>query len=121
MNYRAIIGFLVAAIIPPVALALLSPITGGDLIGVLGLIPLLLFFSGAATLLLGVPAFLLLNHFGLVRWWSAAISGIFIGAVVAVVIRAPNIVQLNDLLVMVPIGGLSALVFWMIWRPHHAA
>ena len=120
MNTRAVIGFLVAALIPPVALTLLSPIIGGDLITALGIIPLLLFFSGAATALLGVPAFLLLNHFGLVRWWSAAASGLFIGAAVAFMIRMPNVVQPSDFLIMVPVGGISALGFWLIWRPRHA-
>lgn len=121
MNTRAVVGFLVAAVIPAVTLALLSPITEGGLIAALGIVPVLLFFSGAATMLLGVPAFLVLNHFGLVRWWSAAAAGLFIGAAVVFAMRMPNVVQPSDFLTMVPLGGVSALSFWLIWRPRHAA
>jgi len=120
MNYRAVVGCLVAALIPALILGLLIPAIDGS-IGGLGLVPILFFFSGAATALLGVPAFLLLNHFGVVRWWSAAASGLVIGALVTLVIRMPNVVQLDDFLVVVPVGGVSAFAFWLIWRPRHAA
>jgi len=39
MNIRAALGFLVAGIIPAAALALLSPITDGNLVTAAGLIP----------------------------------------------------------------------------------
>jgi hypothetical protein len=125
MNTRAVISFLVAPLFPAAMLGLLTPITGGvintDPVSILGLMPVGYFFSAVATALLGVPAFLLLKHFDLVRWWSAIASGLVIGALVAIAIRLPSVVQARDLLVMVPIGGASALIFWLIWRPRHAA
>jgi hypothetical protein len=121
MKNRVVVGFVAAALFPAAAFGLLSPAIEGNLISGLGLVPIFFFFSGVATAVLGVPAFLLLNHFGMVRWWSAIASGIVIGTVVALAIRLPNVVQPRDLLVMVPMGGVSALIFWLIWRPGHAA
>lgn len=121
MNTRAVVGLLIAALFPAVVGALLSPITEGRLLSALGLMPIFFFFSSIATAVLGIPAFVLLNHFGLIRWWSAALSGLAIGTIVAVVVSLPNAVQLQAVLVMAPMGAVAALLFWVIWRPRHAA
>jgi hypothetical protein len=79
-----------------------------------------LFFSAAAVTLLGVPAFLVLYRFGLVRWWSTVGTGLLIGALIGVAVRFPA-TQLQDLVVMSAMGALSALAFWLVWKPRHAA
>ena len=118
---RAVLGFVAAAIFPAIVLAVTSPITEGRLVGALGILPLLLVFSCGAVLLLGLPLFLLLRRFRLVRWWSAIASGLVIGALVAVITRAPGVVKPGDFIVMVPLGGATAFLFWLIWRPRRVA
>jgi len=122
MNKRAVAGFLAAALFAAVAGVVLSPgLTSGDVVTMLGLVPIFFVWSGVATGLLGVPAFLLLNYFGLVRWWSATGAGLLIGAIVAIVFNLPNTVELQGLWVMALVGAIAALTFWLIWRPSHAA
>jgi len=91
----------------------------------LGLLPVGYFFSLVAILVFGVPAFLLGRRLNLIRWWSAVISGFFIGVLVAVVFVRPRIVQfspdfirddLRGFLFLGTTGALSALVFWLIWK-----
>jgi len=125
----AVIGFLAAPIIPGLALGLGTPLGPPDLSTVLatmlGLLPVGYFFSLVAILVFGVPAFLLGRRLNLIRWWSAVISGFFIGVLVAVVFVRPRIVQfspdfirddLRGFLFLGTTGALSALVFWLIWK-----
>ena len=120
MIVRAALGFLVAALLPAVAGALLTPAVRGDIQALLGMTVVFLFFSAAAIALFGVPAFLLLHRFGLVRWWSAMGAGVLLGAIIGVAIRLPGTPQLQDLAVMALMGAASALVFWLVWRLGHA-
>ena len=122
MAKRAIIGFLVAAVLPALMLGLLTPVVSR---GPLNSDPLSVFtlslaaypFACLAELLFAVPAFLALLLFNLFRWWTAVASGLLVGAVVDVVIGYPTPIQPRHLLLMAMMGGVSALIFWLIWRP----
>ncbi|MEW9572689.1 hypothetical protein ABQJ54_13095 [Rhodanobacter sp. Si-c] len=96
--------------------------------------------------LLGLPAFLLLKHRGLVRWWSATISGFFLAALPMAFISWPyhpsvdsgysawdGHKMVNYVVHGVPthdgwvqyfysscgiglMGAASAVAFWVVWR-----
>jgi ABC-type uncharacterized transport system permease subunit len=115
----AIMGFLVAPLVSAVIGAVLTPVEGRlnlDLVSILGLLPIIYFFAALATILLGVPSFLLLLKYKLVTWWSALIVGVVAGVIVALIFKAPSHVEARDLLVMGTMGSASALAFWVIWR-----
>ncbi|WP_110257948.1 hypothetical protein [Undibacterium pigrum] len=111
-----ILGFIFAPLIAALMIALRSPIFSLQDFTAYGLILFFYFFTLITTILLGVPAFLLLDHFKLVTWWSTVGVGTVIGGLVGILIRLPSVPHLNDLLPMTPIGTVSACVFWLIWR-----
>ena len=111
------VGFLVASLIPAVLFAVFTPMTGTlDLRSALGTFRVTYPFSAIATILFGAPAFLALRRFGLIKWWSTLGVGFCLGALVAVVMRLPNQVDVHDLLTFAPMAAASAFVFWLVWR-----
>jgi len=67
------------------------------------------------TAALGIPSFLVLRHFNLVRWWSALLSGAAIGVLIAFAFGAvPDGVAI---IVMSTAGAASAFVLWLIVVP----
>lgn len=123
----AVIGFLVAPVVPALALGLFTPITDGkpDFVSVLGLFPIGYFFAVVASTLFGLPAFFLLRRLKLIRWWSAAATGFFIGICIGIALQRPDVPNLpfetwiteaiRSSLAMAAAGGLAAIVFWLIW------
>jgi hypothetical protein len=107
------LGFLIAPLFAAIAfLAVGVAKNGPDLVAVSALVWTVIFYcyTLGATLIVGVPVFLVLIKFNKVSWWSAALVGIFGGAITAfTLINAMNSV-------FMVIGGLSGLVFWLIWR-----
>lgn len=73
------------------------------------------FYALVATLVIGLPSFIALRKFGLVRWWSSTACGFFAGALVLIAID-PSAAssRANDFVVWGGIGGLSAFVFWIV-------
>ncbi|MFZ6781322.1 hypothetical protein ACO0LD_31180 [Undibacterium sp. Ji83W] len=110
------LGFIFAPLIAAIIIALRSPNFGGQDFIAYGLVPIFYFFTFYTAILLGVPAFLLLDHFKLVNWWSIIGSGTVIGALAGIFIRLPSTPHLSDLLPTTPIGSASAFGFWLIWR-----
>lgn len=110
-----ILGFLLA---PLISAVLLTIAAGGNIgyLASLGLLPAIYIFALGVALVIGLPAYLLINHFGKVSWWSALIVGFTCGVVGSIVYQLPNELRITDFLLMVPAGGLSALFFWVIWR-----
>jgi hypothetical protein len=112
----ALVGFFAASLVPAILFAVFSPVAQlSDIAATFGWLVFFYFFSAVAVLLLGVPAFLLLNRLGWVRWWSVLVTGLAGGAVVGFMVRWPN-TQTNDLIVMGGAGMAAALAFWLIWR-----
>jgi len=117
------LGFFAAAFPIAVLFAFGSPGLGGgpeaDLVTLAGLTVLFYVFSITFTLLFGVPIFLVLRRFNLVRWWSCAVAGVVIGALVAEMIL-PDAAGADDrirfLSLCAAVGALSGFAFWAIWR-----
>ena len=119
----AALGFFAAALPISVLFAFTSPGLGGgfeaDPLTLLGLTALFYIFSIIFTLLFGVPIFLVLRRFNLVRWWSCALAGVAVGALVAEMILpdgAGASDRISFLSLCGAVGAVSAVGFWAIWR-----
>lgn len=66
-------------------------------------------YTLGAALIVGLPTYLVLKRFNKVTWWSSLTGGMFSGVVTTIVFGPP-------ILLFTVIGGLSGLVFWLIWR-----
>src|SRR3569833_339909 len=118
---RTLIAFLAAALVPSVIAAIATPLAPTpDIPGTIGLVPVFLFFSALPTIVFGLPMYLLLHHFRLVRFWSTSGVGFCIGALMAVMTRSPGTAREREILIMAATGAVSGLVFWLVWRPGHA-
>jgi hypothetical protein len=85
------------------------------------MIPVFYYFSAMAAGLLGLPIFLVLFHFKLIRWWSAVGAGLAIGALMGVIVESPHPIQIPEILFMASTGAASTLGFWLIWRQGRGA
>lgn len=116
----AVPGLAVAPLIASAIGSALTPIHRTfDLIGFLLLIPLLYVPSCMATIFFGVPVFLLLLRLGLVNLFTSLCGGAFVGMMVAAILHLPRLQRLpsaGDILVLVSVGAVSALGFWLVWR-----
>ena len=113
----ALIGFGVASVVPPAVMAIGSPLSGYyDIGSILGTFAIACPFSLMATMFLGVPAFFLLRPFRPGHWWSVLAAGFILGVMVAVILRLPGPPNPHDFIPYGPIGALTVLVFWLIWR-----
>lgn len=112
----AIVGFLVAPFMSASIGITQTEVFGDlDVATFFGLLPLFYFFSAVATILFGVPIFLILNRFKLIKWWSTLSAGMLIGALATIIFSFPNEIQFKALLTMSSMGGASAFFFWLIW------
>jgi hypothetical protein len=117
----ALIGFGTASVVPAAvmisSMAISLPLSGWYDIGdILGTFALLYMFSLMATVFLGVPAFLLLRPFRPGHWWSVLAAGFILGVIVTVILRLPGQPDPHDFITYGPLGALTVLVFWLIWR-----
>lgn len=112
-----ILGFLIAPLFAAIALIIIGAAKSGDhdLLDTSAIFWVAIFYwyTLGATLVIGLPAYLLLKYFNKVTWWSAILGGLLSGAVMMLVFNN----ALNPLVIV--IGGLSGLVFWLIWRQGH--
>jgi len=83
-----------------------------------GLMGLVFYFSLIFVFLFGLPCFLVLERFQLVRWWTAVITGIIVGVIATVIVRFPSYPLFWKLVSNAGTGALSAFVFWVIWSGH---
>ncbi len=75
-------------------------------------------YAALATLLLGLPGFLLMRKLRVIRWWSASLFGAVVGVgifalidprgIPAIVADGPRSALLGS------IGALSAFAFWLV-------
>src|SRR5690606_38196977 len=119
----AMLSFVVAPLIASAIGSALTPIHRTfDLIAFLALIPFLYVPSCIATIFFGVTVFLLLLRLGLVNLFTSLCGGAFVGMMVAAIIHLPRLPRLprlpsaGNILVLVSIGAVSALGFWLVWR-----
>jgi hypothetical protein len=112
-----VVGFLVAPLISALILAATTRLfEPSDIVARIGMVPVFYYFSGMATVLLGLPAFFLFLRFKIIRWWSVLTGGLVIGALMGAIVGAQNHAQLPNVLFMAATGAASALGFWLIWR-----
>jgi hypothetical protein len=114
-------GLLFSPLVPAVVSSVMTSRTEGggvDFISMLAWIPITYAFSLFAELLFGLPIIFILWRFGLVRWWSAILGGMFSAVCLSIIIRMPNIAVVGDVLVPenILMGAVSAFFFWLFWR-----
>jgi hypothetical protein len=117
------VAFVTVPAIPAVIGAVLTPVTQEfDMVTVVGFAAIFYVITGAVTAAIAAPIFYWLRRRNLVRWWTALLTGFFIGVLVALSIRLSNIRYLpgdvlrHDILLLGFEGAASALVFWIIWK-----
>ena len=117
----ALLGFVAAALPPPVAHSALLALFDQELrhrfMGLLWVTAYFYAYSFLAAAVFGGAVFLLLRGVDLVRWWSAAVGGLLIGAALAIL--SPTrivLLQGSDLIAFcMTTGGVSGLV-WFVRR-----
>ena len=112
-----ILGFAVASLISALMLSattrLVEPF---DIIARLGMVPVFLYFSGMAVILVAVPVFFLFLKFNLIHRWSVVAAGLVIGALMGSIVGTPSRGHVLDILFMAGVGAVSALAFWVVWK-----
>ena len=115
-------GCLLASLVAAIAIALATSLRVGQFsLAHLGLVPVFFIFAFVAMILIGLPIYLLLSSMRLVTWWSSLFGGFFGGAIVGLILRLPAPPLPSDFLVTCPVGGLSALAFWLVLRSENAS
>ena len=108
-------GFLASPLVAAMALVLARPPSGG-LVGLLGWLFIAYILAFVGMCVFGIPLFLALSTLRLIRWWSCAIGGALVGALIAYVIRLPDPIYAQHIIPYATVGLVSALSFWGIWR-----
>lgn len=103
-------------VIPALGLAIASPGYGGYSIdGIIGFFIVGYVFSFLAVAVIAMPYFLILLKLGWVNRWTTIVSGAGFGALVAVLMRFPNLPEFIDVIRLGSLGLISSIVFWIAW------
>jgi hypothetical protein len=115
--FVALLGSLATPLIPAGYFAVAYPVTGQrDAISIVGTFVVAYIFAVLAMLVLGVPILLLFSKFKLIRWWSAAGSGAFVGIVLRFAITPSIDMNLDSFQLFMVLGGIAGMVSWVFWR-----
>ena len=116
-NFATILGFLIAPLFAAIALVVIAWAKSGfgplEMSELPSWVALYYWYTLGVTLIFALPTYFLLRRFNKITWWSATLVGMFIGEVMAIILH-----KYQNLL-LVAIGGLSGLIFWLIWRQEH--
>jgi len=118
---RVILGFAVAPLVAPLAFNLMSAVESlvrgaTPSLGIVGAVFLLGYMAPwayLATLLIGVPAYLLLRRYGTLAPWEMLLLG---AATAAVFVPADTGSLGRALLLFLPAGAASGFVLWLFVR-----
>lgn len=113
------LGFLLAPLVAAITAAATSFPESGSFINPLRnleLIPIFYAFALFASIIFGVPVYIIFHRKGWTTWWWACVAGAVIGSAMAFLIRLPGSPMVRDLLVFTTVGVVSALTFWGFWR-----
>lgn len=74
------------------------------------------FFALSGVIILALPTFLLLKRINMVRWWSAAGAGAFLGVLYTALIGPGSFSSplLRGRLPLALMGAISGLIFWLV-------
>ena len=128
-----VLAFLAAPVLPAIAAGLGTPVTStaqtflgpvsADPVTVFGFALLFYFVALPISIVLGVPALVVLRSYNLIRLWSAALVGSIIGMLGILIIVGDRVLRTRSfaqdahvLLLYGGIGAISGLVFWLVWR-----
>ena len=110
----SIIGLLAATLSTGLVVAVVA-VVGGNPIAEAPVVALLVFgFSLLPAFVFGGILFVVLRSFHLVRWWSAALGGVAVGALVGTLFPS-GAGALEFLAICVFAGAVAGLVFWAVW------
>ena len=116
-EYKTALAFLTASIVPALYLAVVYPLSGvHDWWSVLGTFFVFYYFAAAATVLLGLPAFLVLRKFNLVTWWSSLGGGALVGVLAQIAVTSGRLDEPESLVRFATLGAIAGLAFWLVWR-----
>lgn len=111
-----LIAISASSIVPAVLLATFAPLgESHEFSALAGSFIVALPFSIIANVALGLPAFLLLAKFEVVKWWTALLSAVILGILLAFFIRQPSEFDWHDLMTTVPLAVASAMTFYAVW------
>lgn len=131
---RVVLAFLIAPLVPGIGTVLLK--APGDLLASAPYILTTAFLSYPPVLIVGLPLFILFRSRGWVGLLTFIVAGILLGLVVfvwATAFAAPDISQFYEMIggafqhanlfvmLEVPCGAVSGLLFWLIARPDRSA
>ena len=125
--YTALLGFAVTPIVSGMLFAVAAVLFDASANGLfLVLMMAGVLFSYVLVVVAGIPLFLLFRLLGPIQWWKAALSGSLIGCIMGIAMAWPTaryttrpdwlIASGKASAILACVGGLSALVFWSIWR-----
>src|SRR5438046_2046812 len=112
---RVAIPLLIAAATPATIYAIRlfeqDSFYGGDLKFAFGYWPLVFIFVLFPTVILGLPVYFFVKHFGLITWWMSLLCGLLIGvAADAMFFGRSGMPVANG-----AIGSFSGFVAWLTW------
>ena len=111
------LGFLISPLIPAIILAALTPIGSPGFSWVrFGLVPVFYVFSFVAIMILGIPAYVILQRLKLINPWVVLGAGAVAGSFLAFIWAFPSWPFMNDFIVLCPTGMATALTIWLFWR-----
>jgi hypothetical protein len=73
-------------------------------------------FSFPFAFFLGLPIFFLLRWMHMVRWWSAILVGLPVGALADLTFQRFHHFHLGEVLRYGLLGAAAAVAFWLCWR-----
>jgi hypothetical protein len=115
-----ILAFLAASLVASIAVASLSAISKDSIIeGVEGAMIFSIVFipySVAAVTLIGFPLYLVARRYEAVNIWSASVSGLVGGIIVALVVYYPYPIEGSGIALFATAGLIAGFVFWVLWR-----
>ena len=109
-------GVLLAALIPAIVLAALTPITPEFTAWQFALVVVFYPYVLLAVLIFGLPLYFALAAVKQIRWWTAAVSGIVAGSIAGALFSLPASPNAESLALDGLLGLTSALVFMMFHR-----
>lgn len=116
-TYLLVVGFVMASIFPAAYIAVVAPLSGErDLFSIVGSFIVFYFFSSIATLIFGLPGFLILHKLQIITWWSTLCYGALVGSIVHIIVTYSVGIDLTLLFKYAVIGGVSGFIFWIFWH-----